>query len=54
MIAVSFTRLRGYLAVLFLVAVGALTIRLLRNLGFFELEESRIPQPGGGGERKDP
>jgi UDP-GlcNAc:undecaprenyl-phosphate GlcNAc-1-phosphate transferase len=53
-IAVSFTRLQGYAAVLFLVAVGALTIRLLRNLGFFELEESRVPQPEGGGpQRKD-
>jgi UDP-GlcNAc:undecaprenyl-phosphate GlcNAc-1-phosphate transferase len=48
-ISVSFTRLRGYAAVLFLLAVLALTIRLLRNLGFFELEEPTIPQPQGLG-----
>jgi len=36
-IAVSFTRLEGYAAVLFLGAVGLLTLRLLRNLGFFEV-----------------
>lgn len=35
-IAVSFTRLEGYAAVLFLAAVGLLTVRLLRNLGFFD------------------
>jgi UDP-GlcNAc:undecaprenyl-phosphate GlcNAc-1-phosphate transferase len=35
-IAVSFTRLEGYSAVLFLVAVAFLTLRLLRNLGFFD------------------
>jgi UDP-GlcNAc:undecaprenyl-phosphate GlcNAc-1-phosphate transferase len=49
-IAVSFTRLHGYAAILFLVAVVALTVRMLRNLGFFELEERRAPespaQPG--------
>jgi UDP-GlcNAc:undecaprenyl-phosphate GlcNAc-1-phosphate transferase len=39
-IAVSFTRLRGYAAILFLLAVIALTIRLLRNLGFVEPRES--------------
>ena len=38
-IAVSFTRLEGYAAILFLGAVVLLTLRLLRNLGFFELEE---------------
>jgi UDP-GlcNAc:undecaprenyl-phosphate GlcNAc-1-phosphate transferase len=48
-IAVSFTRLQGYAAVLFLVAVVALTIRLLRNLGFFDLEEPSTPQPQGAG-----
>jgi UDP-GlcNAc:undecaprenyl-phosphate GlcNAc-1-phosphate transferase len=48
-IAVSFTRLKGYAAVLFLLAVAALTFRLLRNLGFFELEESRVPEPRAGG-----
>jgi UDP-GlcNAc:undecaprenyl-phosphate GlcNAc-1-phosphate transferase len=35
-IAVSFTRLEGYAALLFLVAVALLTLRLLRNLGFFD------------------
>ncbi len=34
-IALSFTRLQGYAAMAFLLAVVALTIRLLRNLGFF-------------------
>ena len=38
-IAVSFTRLEGYAALLFLGAVGLLTLRLLRNLGFFEVVE---------------
>jgi UDP-GlcNAc:undecaprenyl-phosphate GlcNAc-1-phosphate transferase len=35
-IAVSFTRLEGYAAILFLAAVVLLTLRLLRNLGFFD------------------
>lgn len=39
-IAVSFTRLEGYAAILFLIAVVLLTLRLLRNLGFFEIEET--------------
>jgi UDP-GlcNAc:undecaprenyl-phosphate GlcNAc-1-phosphate transferase len=39
-IAVSFTRLEGYAALLFLGAVGLLTLRLLRNLGFFDVSES--------------
>ena len=34
-IALSFTRLQGYAAIAFLVAVLVLTVRLLRNLGFF-------------------
>lgn len=34
-IALSFTRLQGYAAIGFLAAVFLLTIRLLRNLGFF-------------------
>ena len=42
-IAVSFTRLEGYAAILFLFAVVLLTLRLLRNLGFFEIEDSRDP-----------
>ena len=40
MIAVSFTQLSGYTAVLFLLIVLAATARLSRNRGFFELSES--------------
>jgi UDP-GlcNAc:undecaprenyl-phosphate GlcNAc-1-phosphate transferase len=43
-IAVSFTRLEGWAALLFLAAVVLLTLRLLRNLGFFDFSE-----PSGGG-----
>lgn len=35
-IALSFTNLQGFAAIVFLIAVIALTARLLRNLGFFE------------------
>jgi UDP-GlcNAc:undecaprenyl-phosphate GlcNAc-1-phosphate transferase len=48
-IAVSFTRLEGYASILFLAAVVLLTLRLLRNLGFFDtgdrtrVEEGRAP-----------
>jgi len=35
-IAFSFMRLEGYLVLIFLAAVVLLTVRLLRNLGFFE------------------
>jgi UDP-GlcNAc:undecaprenyl-phosphate GlcNAc-1-phosphate transferase len=46
-IAVSFTRLEGYAAILFLGAVALLTIRLLRNMGFFDTGDwSRSPQGG--------
>ena len=45
-IAVSFTRLEGYAAILFLGAVALLTLRLLRNLGFFDTGESA---QGGAG-----
>ena len=38
LIALSFTRLRGFAAVGFLVAVALLTIRLLRNLGVLSLD----------------
>jgi UDP-GlcNAc:undecaprenyl-phosphate GlcNAc-1-phosphate transferase len=52
-IAVSFTRLEGYAAILFLIAVVLLTLRLLRNLGFFEIEEAADPveAPHEGGVR---
>ena len=49
-IAVSFTRLEGYAAMLFLGAVVLLTLRLLRNLGFFEVGESGEPAPGAATE----
>lgn len=39
-IALSFTKLQGYAAIGFLIAVLALTFRLLRNLGFFADGES--------------
>ena len=44
-IAVSFTRLQGYAALAFLLAVVALTFRLLRNLGFFAPAQ---PRAAGG------
>jgi UDP-GlcNAc:undecaprenyl-phosphate GlcNAc-1-phosphate transferase len=45
-IAVSFTRLQGYAAIFFLAAVAALTFRLLRNLGFFELDAPEVAATG--------
>jgi hypothetical protein len=42
-IALSFTRLQGYAAMAFLLAVVALTIRLLRNLGFFAEQPAHVP-----------
>lgn len=54
-IAVSFTRLQGYAAVIFLGAVVVLTIRLLRNLGFFDLSPvGAAPARSGSGEREEP
>jgi UDP-GlcNAc:undecaprenyl-phosphate GlcNAc-1-phosphate transferase len=44
-IAVSFTRLEGWAALLFLAAVAFLTLRLLRNLGFFDTGDGH----GGAG-----
>jgi hypothetical protein len=38
-IAVSFTNLEGTAALIFLALVLVLTLRLLRNLGFFEIHE---------------
>jgi UDP-GlcNAc:undecaprenyl-phosphate GlcNAc-1-phosphate transferase len=49
-IAVSFTRLEGWVAILFLVAVALLTLRLLRNLGFFDRGESLAGAAGEGRE----
>ncbi len=41
-IAISFTRLQGYAAILCFVAVVALTIRLLRNLGLFSIGKEML------------
>jgi UDP-GlcNAc:undecaprenyl-phosphate/decaprenyl-phosphate GlcNAc-1-phosphate transferase len=49
-IAVSFTNLEGTAALVFLALVIALTLRLLRNLGFFEIHEA----PRGDAEGKHP
>jgi UDP-GlcNAc:undecaprenyl-phosphate GlcNAc-1-phosphate transferase len=54
-IAVSFTRLQGYAAIVFLGAVAVLTIRLLRNLGFFDMGPvGATPARPGSGEREKP
>jgi len=42
-IAVSFTRLQGVAAIVFLGAVGLLTLRLLRNLRVFGSDEADVP-----------
>ena len=39
LIALSFTRLQGYAAALFLVAVAVLTLRLLWNLGVLSVHD---------------
>jgi hypothetical protein len=39
-IALSFTNLEGTAALVFLALVVVLTLRLLRNLGFVEIEET--------------
>ena len=46
-IAVSFTKLEGYAALLFLAAVGLLTARLMRNLGIHETEQKLRKPPEG-------
>ena len=52
-IALSFTRLEGIAAILFLVMVIALTYRLLRNLGLFDAGSEDVsgdgPPPGASG-----
>ena len=55
LLAVSFTRLQGWVAAACLVAVALLTLRLLRNLGVFSLEGGG--RGGGipaGGKRETP
>jgi UDP-GlcNAc:undecaprenyl-phosphate GlcNAc-1-phosphate transferase len=44
-IAVSFTNLEGWAALVFLALVIVLTLRLLRNLGFFDVGEPRRQEP---------
>jgi UDP-GlcNAc:undecaprenyl-phosphate GlcNAc-1-phosphate transferase len=55
LIAVSFTRLEGITAVLFLAIVVLLTLRILRNLGFASIEDPRAQRPAAArdnGERR--
>ena len=44
-IAVSFTRLQGNAALVFLIVIALLTLRILRNLGFFEVEDDEVGAP---------
>jgi UDP-GlcNAc:undecaprenyl-phosphate GlcNAc-1-phosphate transferase len=55
-IAVSFTRLQGYAAIVFLGAVGVLTLRLLRNLEVLNSDEPGDGRSGslGSKEVKEP
>ena len=46
-IAVSFTNLEGWAALVFLALVVVLTLRLLRNLGFFDVGPPPAPSPPG-------
>lgn len=47
-IAVSFSRIEGYSALVFLAAVAILTVRLIRNLGLISTEmDGRRPEGGG-------
>jgi UDP-GlcNAc:undecaprenyl-phosphate GlcNAc-1-phosphate transferase len=46
-IAVSFTNLAGWAALIFLILVLALTLRLLRNLGFFNVDDAASSQTPG-------
>jgi len=48
-IALSFTDLQGYVAVIVVVAVVVLTIRMLRNLGFFDEGPGRGEGPEASG-----
>jgi UDP-GlcNAc:undecaprenyl-phosphate GlcNAc-1-phosphate transferase len=51
MIAVSFSQLDGWVALLYLAAVVAVTIRLLRNLDAFSLDAGSDPRAEGGAEQ---
>ncbi len=48
MIAISFSQIDGWLAFVYLVAVVAVTIRLLRNLDAFSLEVQSGAPPDHG------
>jgi len=50
-IAVSFTNLEGWAALVFLLIVVVLTVRLLRNLGFFDIGEGGR-EPGSSGQER--
>jgi UDP-GlcNAc:undecaprenyl-phosphate GlcNAc-1-phosphate transferase len=50
-IAVSFTKLQGYAALIFLAAVVALTVRLLRNMGVYEVGGAAGQQHRAGDSR---
>jgi UDP-GlcNAc:undecaprenyl-phosphate GlcNAc-1-phosphate transferase len=50
LIAISFTKLQGFVAGAFLAAVGMLTLRLLRNLGVLEMTASLEDVSGEGEE----
>ncbi|MEM9173938.1 MAG: MraY family glycosyltransferase [Myxococcota bacterium] len=53
MIAVSFSQIDGWIAFLYLAAVVAVTIRLLRNLDAFSLEILTEPTPTAQADQKD-
>jgi UDP-GlcNAc:undecaprenyl-phosphate GlcNAc-1-phosphate transferase len=46
-IAVSFTRLRGPIAIVFMIVIVLLTVRILRNLRFLEVAEPSPTRSGG-------
>jgi UDP-GlcNAc:undecaprenyl-phosphate GlcNAc-1-phosphate transferase len=47
-IALSFTELRGYASLIVVAVVVLLTVRLLRNLGFFDVEPAEAPGRDAG------
>jgi hypothetical protein len=51
MIAVSFSQLDGWLALIYLAAVVAVTVRLLRNLDAFSLDDGLEDVPETAGKR---
>jgi UDP-GlcNAc:undecaprenyl-phosphate GlcNAc-1-phosphate transferase len=52
LIALSFTRLQGYVAAACLLAVAVLTLRMLRNLGVLSFAAEDLPARGGAEEEK--